>query len=330
MLNATRERAAHGRRWSTSDVSPRQALAYWRDSICDVMLELEIEAPQGESFNAELRQHVLGPALANFVHATPQRVARTRGSIARSRHAVFHLVHLRAGEFQLDHRGRSTQLRAGECVLIDSREPHLVHCPQATRCLVLQMPHEWLCSWLRVPQQLSGTVLRGPSGWAGALAATLSNLEPESLDELALPGGVVVEQVAALLTLAAGPEKTEQSRQERLYARLERALRDRYHDSGLAPASVAAGLGISVRYLHLLFAQRRTTFGAQLLALRLERARQLLSSARLPRAPIGEIAARCGFCEASHFARRFRARFGLAPAAYRAQLHRERSPAGTA
>ena len=30
--------------WSTEDVQPRDALAYWCDSICQVMLELEIEA----------------------------------------------------------------------------------------------------------------------------------------------------------------------------------------------------------------------------------------------------------------------------------------------
>lgn len=51
---------------------------------------------------------------------------------------------------------------------------------------------------------------------------------------------------------------------------------------------------------------------------RLARARELLLRSDLP---VGEIASRCGFVDASHFAERFRKRFGLAPAAFRRAAH---------
>ena len=85
-------------------------------------------------------------------------------------------------------------------------------------------------------------------------------------------------------------------------------------------AAVAAAHGLSKRYLHLLFASAGSSFGSTLLELRLGQAQAMLADRRFGRSSIGEIAWRCGFTDPSHFARRFRQRFGHAPAAWR-QLH---------
>jgi AraC family transcriptional regulator, positive regulator of tynA and feaB len=307
--------------WSTTDVDTRDALAYWCDSICHAMLELDIESAHGESFRARLEQCALGPATLNFLWATSQQVIRSRDAISRARQAVFHLVHLRAGRFRMEHCGRTAELHAGDCVLIDSREPHVVMCPQPTSCLIVQLPQEWLRVWVPAPENLLGRVLHSRGGWAAALCAAVDNLRPENLDGLPVPAGVVAEQIATLLALAGGPVHPAPSRSEQLYVRLSRALRDRYHEIGLTPGAIAADLGISVRYLHMLFARRHMTFGEQLLEVRLERAREVLRDARFADLPIGEVAASCGFAEASHFARCFREQYGSAPSVFRATVH---------
>jgi AraC-like DNA-binding protein len=92
-------------------------------------------------------------------------------------------------------------------------------------------------------------------------------------------------------------------------------------DPSLDPQAVAEAHGISRRYLHLLFAESGTSFGATLMALRLEQAKHLLDDRRLANVGIAELAWRCGFREPSHFARRFRTRYGAAPDAYRKALH---------
>ncbi len=324
-LGARREGLAV-RRWSTQDVEPHQALAYWRDSVCQAILELGVECPAGERFQARLEQCVLGPAQLNLVHATAQQVARTRRAIARSPQAAFHLLQLRAGHCELEHRGRSAVMHAGDCVLVDSTEPHTVRCPVPTRCLLVQFPRPWLLAWLPAPESVAGRVLRPRSGWSFALSAAIANLRPEEVEGLSLPRGVLAEQVAALLALAAGRTAPLPTRRDELRARLMRALHDRYHEPGLSPAAVALALGISKRYLHFLFATLGTTFGGELLRIRLERARRVLIDERFGEVPIGEIAARCGFAEPSHFARCYRRRFGSAPAAYRSARRRGWSP----
>jgi AraC family transcriptional activator of tynA and feaB len=308
--------------WSTEDVQPRHALAYWVDSICQVMLELDIEAAGADFFRAQLDQYPFGPATANFLVATPQAVSRTRRRISRSHYDDFQLIHLRDGEFELEQYGRSGLLRGGDCVLVDSSAPYKVRCPRTTRCLVLQLPSQWLGTWLPKPEVLAGRVLHPDTGWGAALSAAMAALQPAGLNDLALPAGVVAEQIASLLALAGGPVESDSLRPDVLTDRLFRVLRDRYHEIGLTPAAVAHDLGISARYLHHLFAKRATTFGRELAGVRLERARELLNDRRFADIPIGDVASRCGFAEARHFARRFRATHGFSPSDFRRRLLR--------
>ncbi|HEU5443318.1 MAG TPA: helix-turn-helix transcriptional regulator, partial [Steroidobacteraceae bacterium] len=102
-----------------------------------------------------------------------------------------------------------------------------------------------------------------------------------------------------------------------LQERLMHTLRNRLSDPDLTPAAVASAHHISVRSLHYAFAGAGTTFIRELMQARLARAREMLSDPRLTDVPVIELAARCGFADPSHFARRFRRRFGLSPVAFR-------------
>jgi AraC-like DNA-binding protein len=286
------------------------------------MLELDIQAAGRDGFSAHLDQYRLGPTTANFLRASSQSVARTRTGISRSVAETFLLVQLREGQFEFERSGQATLVRSGDCILMDSRESYEVRCPLPTHCLILQLPPQWLRGFLPHPETVAGHVLRPGIGWGSAVAAAVAALQPEELSQLALPPGAVAEQIASLLALAAGrAPSADTSRADQLSSRLNQALRDRYHEIGLTPATICQDLGISTRYLHYLFAKRGTTFGRELGRLRLERARDLLSDPRCRELPIGEIAARCGFAEASHFARCFRGCFGVAPTDYRRCPH---------
>src|SRR6185312_4607392 len=82
------------RHWSTEEVDPRHALAYWVDTICDRFLELEIDTPVRQRFRASLDQTDLGPTTANFIQADIQRVQRTRAKISRMSSPLYVLLQL--------------------------------------------------------------------------------------------------------------------------------------------------------------------------------------------------------------------------------------------
>ncbi len=299
------------RRWSTEEVDPWRALAYWVDTVCDRFLELEIDTPLGDRFRARLEQAELGPATLNLVYAESQRVERTRAKIANSRYPVFFLLQLRAGRIGLRQLGREAHLRAGESVLIDGTEPYELICPEATSSLALRLPEPWLKRWIPYPERCGARVFGG-GGWSAALNAALSSLEVDALEQLVLPPGIVAEQIAALLALAAGGPAPAQVRRT-LYDELLLTLRDRLHEPDLTPLDVAIQHHVSKRSVHYAFARAGTTFNEQLMRLRLERARGLLRDPRFAGLPVSEIAARCGFADPSHFARRFRSQFAEAP-----------------
>jgi AraC-like DNA-binding protein len=313
LTNALRPQAVSLRSWSTQDVEPARALAYWVDTVGQVLLELDIDTPQRENFSARLEQGMLGPAKLNLIEASHQWMQRTRAGIARRSCSSMYLLQLRSGQFGLSQYGRECAVRAGECILIDGDEPYRLSCPERTLCVSLEFPCDWLGRWIPEPQALAARRL-STRGWGAALQRALHCLAPAQLGELALPPGVVAEQIAALLALAIGREAQSVPK---LLDRLRRTLEERYHEVDLTPAAVAAQNGIGKRYLHSLFGAEGTTFNGELMAIRLERARQMLQDRRFERLPIGEVAARCGFVDPSHFARRFRTRFCMAPAAYK-------------
>lgn len=302
------------RHWSTDEAADRP-FSYWVDTVCDRFLELDIDSPVRKHFHARLDQTQLGSATANWLCADAQHVRRTRAKIARTAPG-FLLMQLRVGRVEVRQAGRITPLGPGECILLDGAQPYEVACPQATRSCVLQLADEWLKRWVSSPERLAPRHF-GSAGWSAALCAAVASLEIDSCDQLALPRGEVADHIAALLALALGPAPQDWTGGQHLRERLMRAVHNRLSDPDLSPAAVAADHHISVRALHYAFAAGGTTFIEELMRARLERARELLAGRRTRGLPIIEVAARCGFTDPSHFARRFRRRFGIAPVAFR-------------
>ena len=307
--------APRPRRWSTEEVDQRRALSYWVDTVCDRFLALEIDSPLRDHFRARLEQVELGPATVNSIQAETQRVRRTRANLARTHQPVFLLMQLREGQVRLQQLGRETLVRAGESVFIDGTEPYQLECPRVTTSLALRLPEPWLKHWLPHPERFPARLLTG-NGWCAALNAALSTLHVDSCDTFALPGETVAEQIAALLALAIGGD-TEVRRERTLFDQLMGTLRSRLHEENLSPQSVADQHGMSKRSLYYAFAAADTTFFAQLTQLRMERAREILSDARCADLPVSEVAARCGFTDPSHFARRFKQKFAQPPLHFR-------------
>lgn len=287
--------------WSTTNVEARQALAYWVDTICKSFLEIDIDSVARDRFRAQLEQSEFGPATLYLVEADTQTIRRTPTRIAHSRYDGFFLLQLRAGQIHFQQYGRESRIDVGDSVLIDCGAPYRLECVNTTRSVALRFSREWLRNWLPAPESLAGRPLGGNS-WSSALSAALASLDTDGEEALALPEGVVAEQRGG----------------EKILNRIRSTIRDRSHEAGLTPGAVADTNGISKRYLHYLFAQAGGTFGDELMRVRLDRAQRLLSDTRFSALTIIEIAARCGFLEPSHFARRFRKAYGMGPTQFRA------------
>jgi AraC-like DNA-binding protein len=81
--------------------------------------------------------------------------------------------------------------------------------------------------------------------------------------------------------------------------------------SSLSAAHVAAHLGVTPRYIHMLFAAEPMSFSQFVLAERLARAHRMLSEPRYAGETISAIAYAVGFADLSHFNRSFRQRYAV-------------------
>jgi AraC-like DNA-binding protein len=116
---------------------------------------------------------------------------------------------------------------------------------------------------------------------------------------------------------------------DKIFARLRGVINDGFADPDFGPPEVAAKAGISLRYLQKLFTQRGSTCSELIYSLRLEHAARLLHcrDSLGKRQPLSEIAYASGFRDYTHFARKFRHRFGHAPGAHSARNGADVMPA---
>jgi AraC family transcriptional regulator, positive regulator of tynA and feaB len=130
---------------------------------------------------------------------------------------------------------------------------------------------------------------------------------------------VVYDLVGALF--APADQSCGSRHADKLFARVQEVVKEGYADPDFGPSEVAARMGISLRYLQNLFTPRGSTCAELIYSLRLDHAALLLSRREsLGNAqPLSEIAYACGFRDYTHFARKFRRRFGHPPGAHSAK-----------
>jgi AraC-like DNA-binding protein len=127
------------------------------------------------------------------------------------------------------------------------------------------------------------------------------------------------EHIIDLVALALGADGDGRAAAEERGARaarrsaILREIERRSGDAGLSVMSVASGLGITPRYVHLLLEETGRSFTHHVLERRLEKAAALLRDPLWRHRKIADIGAETGFTDLSYFNRAFRRRFGATP-----------------
>ena len=226
---------------------------------------------------------------------------------------------------------KTSRLAVGDVALFDAARPkkllyqHDLKEPWHT--LALNLPRQELMAHLGFEPE--GGLVRPQGTSAGRLLFELiQNASEEPASESSSSDSymrfVVYDLIGALF---APPDRSSASRYaDKLFARVRDIIRQNYTDPDFGPPEAAARAGISLRYLQKLFTQRDSTCSDFIYSLRLDHAAQLLHRRESLRSdqPLSEIAYTCGFHDYTHFARKFRRRFGRPPSAHLAKY----GPAG--
>jgi len=232
--------------------------------------------------------------------------------------AVFQI----AGQSTIYQNNQCVQLAVGDVVLVDAARPITCVSDDArVRRLCLHLPRRSFVSHLGFEPQ--GGACRRSGAPAGRLLYEVVLDALKGVGSARPPVDSYMQLVVYNLlgALFAPPDPPPSSRHaHKLFMRIRGLIKERVTDPDFGPPEAASEAGISLRYLQKLFTQRGFTCTEFIHSLRLNRAARLLDRRKLlnTREPISAIAYACGFHDYTHFARRFRHRFGYSPGAHSA------------
>jgi AraC-like DNA-binding protein len=311
-MNATRSSAIGG-------ANAAEHISSWRDDISETNLSPPLCMLAGETIGARAKQREIGPLkVSNVQISATHDVVRAGEAVTRGSVQYFNLKYIRRGALRLAHCDREIRLQRGEFVLLDPRKPYRIAAFATSEYHCIRFPMDWLSMWIPNPGSAVAKPIRHHMPWRPALAATID--EVLQYDETTIGNGeLCAMQIAGALALALMPPGSAPfSRRRDLLFRIMRTLELRSHEHQLHASRVAADLAISERYLHkVLQRDAATTYARALSRIRLERARAMLSDRNNADVSVSEIGWRCGFCDASHFTKRFHSTYGQPPGAYR-------------
>jgi AraC-like DNA-binding protein len=305
--------------WSTSDVPTRHQFAYWREAVCEAVMNVATEDALDNGFFGDIGCIRHGEFRFASFRSTAHRIVRRQSHIGRSSHAHCLISLQRNGIGRMQQDDKVCELQAGDIGIIDGERPFSVTFPQAVDRAIAVIPSAMLHSrapWLR--ERPIGRMTPDPD-LHPMLRATIERLAGPDCRS-ALEAELLADNLCNLVALLTARGDAERKASQVRISDFERMLgfvRRRLSDPLLSPRELAEHMHVSVRTVHKRFEAAETSFGRALLELRLDAARRALSDPRCDWLTVTQIAYGSGFNDLSHFTRTFRSRFGISPGRFR-------------
>jgi AraC-like DNA-binding protein len=291
---------------------------FWERTIDQAFGAVDMKIANEENFFGEMFSAPFGPLHLTKVVCDYEIATRTRRHIAHDKMESFVLVLLRSGRLQIGQLDRECILTPGMFVLFDLNAPYTFRHVERTAVLDLTIPTAILDARLRDPHRLVARPCAATSGVGRVTADVLLSLarEVERFPDVIAHSycGCVVDLIGVMFESAQDELPIANSAvRSALYKRCEAIIDMLLGDPTLDPAKIAAAAGISVRYLHKIFQDAGESVGSYVRNRRLARCHRDLGDPAKRLLPISEIAFRAGFYNQSHFANRFKRRYGVSP-----------------
>lgn len=303
---------------STVDAPVGQRHRFWTDQVAAHLSTMEIDVRRKIDFRGSIALRSLGAARIVLVDAEYQSVTHR----ADGRDDRLQLTLVEQGGMEVRRFGKTFTLSRGDWCLLDERESYAFETSTHCACIVMQMPGPWARRLMPDP---GGSVIAGSScdpHWQSALAMGLRAVGSLKASHPVMDDDMLAEQLGNILALAMSPQAIKVDGRQRgsLLRAIRRSILERHNEPDLRATHIADLNRISLRYLHKLLSSSGTTFGQELLELRLTSAKRLLTDVRFQRVSLSEIAALAGFATPEAFTRHFKAAAGVTPREFRRQI----------
>jgi AraC-like DNA-binding protein len=227
------------------------------------------------------------------------------------------------GGAHLTQARRENPIKAREGVILDNTNIGRLCIEETSRFWTLTIPRARIANLAPNIVRLAGTKLAGGFSFQ-LLLGYLERTRAHDLTGDDRVARLFGDQIVDLVAFALGAEGEAREHVKRGGVRAARltevlhGIESRIADPKLSAATVAAQLGVTPRYVHVLLEETGRTFSQHVLEARLVRAVELLRDPAKCDRKISELALEAGFADLSHFNRAFRLQFGDTPSGIRA------------
>lgn len=308
-------------RWSAHGKDVALQLESWAEIMALTHLTLEVTATQRTParFVGGVVRRQIGDLMLVDCAAVPFRGRRSQEMISAyasdEDRLGFQFVH--KGVETVHDGGREISLGPGSVVMWDGLQPAEIEVMQPFYKRTLLFPRSRVLAVCPRLAELDGLPPLESSGparllvrYMNALAAELPSLEPNAVIAAA---NIALELLRTVVEPALPTGRAAE--RAALRADVRRHVRTHLRDPDLSPTSIAREFSMSIRALHALFEQGDESVAV---LVRNERLQRCLEDLQQPSGgSITEIAFRWGFCDAAHFSRVFKRRFGATPSEVR-------------
>jgi AraC-like DNA-binding protein len=300
----------------------------FKTAVADEFVPLRMSTPDVKSFEGHTRSRSVGSVQVTEVAASHGMVQhRTPRLIRQHAPELLKVNIVRRGRCAFVQDGRQASLTTGDYVFYDTTKPYEFHSVGGFALYGVIIPREKLPLSHRHITHLMGQRFSDRDGLASLVSPFLLQLGsmrlPQGDGESSVYLGDTVldmltasfaERLATSTSVAPSTQKTVLLRQSQQF------IEARLRDPALDVAAVAQGCHVSVRYLQKIYEEHGHTVSGWIRARRLDACRKDLASSELAHLPVGSLAARWGFTNATYFSRVFKSVHGVPPSVYREQI----------
>jgi AraC-like DNA-binding protein len=313
------ENAANfGIQFSTDSVPARERLPYFREALGRSFTRLDLGPYDDRPVRYEATVHGLD-GLGVIWGRTNGHIGRRTQSLLTDGNGDFIFGTVLSGCSLPSQVGREFRMDAGAAVLLSCGDVGAKDYPVPTEFLTLRIPRRLLDGMAAKPEDALARPIP-PNTEAlrllvGYVQLTLKSRQPASTELRRLFAGHICDLVA----LAVGATRDAANiayRRGMRAARLQAAkalIARNIRRADLSAKTVALHLGVTPRYVHLLFETEGLSFNKFVVERRLVSAYEMLCASQRSDRTITVIAFTAGFSDLSHFNRVFRRRFGMTP-----------------
>ncbi len=284
-------------RWTTQDVPTSMRYDYFAAALSSAIVPMRVAGRNPKAFESSMTMLELGDAAILHQVGSPHRSFRRKEDLARSGAHTFHFILNRRSDWTMNHR-QSMLVRRGEGVLVDSAYGNDIHLSDDYDVVHIKLGEAWMRRWVPNSASLVGTTIGSEGGWGRTLAAFVGQLSPQYLSDAPLSPQLMLDQVGALMALAAAERGSADSNapcKTGLADQIRDCISQRSAEAGLTAADVARAMNIDERALHRALGAAGTTFASTLLDVRVCVSCRMLASPAFAHLSLTEISARAGY-----------------------------------